>query len=138
MYKRFIHYAFKILIFQILIFFEVWSFYLARSKYWDRLRKYRGNCVHIRQFKFNWPILSNKNNILWTLVYFEILKSISLCWLFVNKGNSANLYQQLNPLSWDKGKWFWQTILSENFSPTYPLPFRYIKNANEVFNFRQF
>ena len=32
--------------------------FLAGSKYWDRMRKHRGNCVHNRQLKFSWPQLS--------------------------------------------------------------------------------
>ena len=37
MYKRFKHYTFKILIYQILIFLKFEDF-LASSKYWDRMR----------------------------------------------------------------------------------------------------
>ncbi len=37
--KRFIHYKFKISIFQILIFLGKFEAFLASSKYWDRMRK---------------------------------------------------------------------------------------------------
>ena len=63
--KRFIHYTFKILI---LIFLGggegKFKAFLAN---WDRMRKHQENCVHIRQFKFNWS----------DTVFFHIITGIS-------------------------------------------------------------
>ena len=64
------------------IFLEVWRF-LASSKYWDRMRKLRGNCVHNRQLKFSWSEISMSLN-----------KEISLFQiLFVSDKHNINILQ---------------------------------------------
>ena len=51
MYKSFINSNFD-------FFLEVWSF-LASCKYWDRMKKHPGNCVHIRQLERGLSIFTN-------------------------------------------------------------------------------